>query len=119
MADPMQAEFGAVRFSEEVIRRWAGMLPDLVEDAGMLHCQMGHLADGLRQASDRGDRAIAQSMLDFLEEVLLRPDASSEIENAVAISFLQWQELAELDVGDTVPTLTAVLAAQAQRDAST
>ena len=40
--------YGTVEFSEEVISKFGSHLPELEEDAEMIHMQMGYLADGIR-----------------------------------------------------------------------
>lgn len=75
-------------FSADVIERFGNVEPDLEADRNLLHCQMATLA-----ALVERDTATAGGVLSFLEAVLRRPDAISEIENAVAISFLEWPAL--------------------------
>lgn len=95
-------------FSAEVIERFGTVEPDLVDDKEFLHCQMATLADLVRQDSER-----ATAVLSFLEEVLSRRDAISEIENAVAISFLDWRVFqAREDWVKAAPRASAVVRRQ-------
>ena len=86
-------------FSDDVIARWGMLSEELIEDAGLLHPQMatlGHLFVEFPNA--RTD------ILAFLSEVLSKRNSISEIENAVAISFIEWPELRALSDQQNVPS---------------
>ncbi|MFN6115056.1 MAG: hypothetical protein ACK46C_04165 [Flavobacteriales bacterium] len=85
-------------FSADVIARWGDLQPWLKDDADLLHAQMGHLADQSREYPEKADEIFR-----FLVEVMQRQDTIAEIENAVAISFLEWPEVQELAKALTLP----------------
>lgn len=85
-------------FSADVIARWGDLQPWLLDDADLLHVQMGHLADLCREYPEKADEIFR-----FLVEVMQRQDPIAEIENAVAISFLEWPEVQELAKALTLP----------------
>ena len=86
-------------FSNDVVARWGHLSVGLTDDAGLLHLQMGDLAALCLSCPD-----ICNEVLGFLSEVLARTDAISEIENAVAISFIEWPQLIALAEVHTVPS---------------
>jgi len=91
-------------FSADVIARFGHLSEYLAEDADLLHVQMSWLADICQRMPDH-----ALSVLLFLEHTLRRNDAISEIENAVAISFLQWPDLEALGRTVAVPPLVCAI----------
>src|SRR5688572_8968756 len=101
--------YDASTFSEEVIRRWGTAVPGLSDDAGLLHCQMSELASAVRTSP-----AVRDEILGFLEQLLQRPDTVSEIENAIAISFLDLSEARQLDL-DLPHCIERVLTEQQER----
>jgi len=92
-------QYDSIEFSKDVIARWGHLSEDLLNDENLLHVQMGHL--GRLCISEPSE---AESILQFLEDAMARPDAISEIENAVAISFLDWAELSALGPRVVLPT---------------
>jgi hypothetical protein len=83
----------------------------MIDDEGLLHPQMGHLGR-LCEAHPE----IAPEIFQFLEELLARKDAVSEVENAVAISFLNWEELQRLGFSKQLPAkLTDTIKGQWKR----
>jgi hypothetical protein len=90
--------YNAAEFSRDVISRWGHMDDSLVDDEELLHPQMGHLGRLCKHHP-----TIAPEVFDFLEGLLRRADVISEIENAVAISFLGWLEVQELGLVDQLP----------------
>src|SRR5262249_1582637 len=86
-----QLGYDEVAFSRDVIARWGHMCNALMEDDGLLHAQMGHLG-GL--CEDQPE--VAPEVFELLEGLLVRKDTISEIENAVAISFLDWERVQRL-----------------------
>lgn len=90
--------YGTVEFSEEVISKFGSYLPELEDDAEMLHTQMGYLADGIRNKLE-----CTNEVLGFLEGLLHRNDAYLEIENAIAISFIEMSEPSYLGLEENIP----------------
>jgi len=91
-------------------------MPSLEAEPGAIHTQMSYLARAVKDSVSSGDTRIAEEVLAFLDEVLRRPDAISEIENAVAISFLELSDIAVLGIGTVLPqTVRRVLEEQQQR----
>ncbi len=78
-------------FSADVIARWGDRQPWLKQDEDLLHVQMGHLAHLCKDVPD-----VSVEIFQFLDDVVQRSDAVLEIENAVAISFLEWPDVQEL-----------------------
>lgn len=78
-------------FSRDVIDRWGSLADELVDHENLLHLPMATLSRLCK--SNRAERVGALKLLD---EILSRRDAVSEIENAVAISLLDWPELRAL-----------------------
>jgi hypothetical protein len=89
-------------FSQDVIARWGSVCSDLAEDENLLHPQMADLG-----RLCLADGALAGDILHFLADVLSRRDAISEIENAVAISFLEWPDLERVGASVAVPEAIA------------
>ena len=98
-------------FSKDVVSRWGMLSDELADDKNLLHPQMFALSRLCLENPDaRND------ILVFLEELLVRKDAISEIENAIAISFLQWPELDSMGVGATIaPKVADVVKTQYER----
>jgi hypothetical protein len=74
----------------------------LEEDTNLLHVQMGTLAGAGRKSLENGDAALPLAICAFLAEVLGNVRTVSEIENAVAISFVEAKELRTTSVGVNV-----------------
>ena len=91
--------YGTVEFSEEVVSKFSRYLPELEDDPEMLHTQMGYLADGIRNKL-----GCSNEILHFLEGLLQLNDADPEIENAIAISFIELSELSKLELAEYIPT---------------
>jgi hypothetical protein len=103
--------YGEKEFSEDVITKFGGSISGLSEEPEILHAQMGYLADGVREKL-----LCTNDILHFIEGVLLRADATSEIENAVAISFIAIEELPRLGLEVSIPpSIYRVLKEQQQR----
>jgi hypothetical protein len=92
-------QYDSIAFSKDAIARWGHLSEDLLDDENLIHTQMGHLGRLCISVPSE-----AESILQFLEETMARPDAISEIENAVAISFLDWAELSALGPGVVLAT---------------
>ena len=112
--------YGNAQFSADVISRFPELAADLQEDAELLHVQMGTIAGAIRLALKRGDTQLPLEVCAFLDEVLKNPRSISEIENAVAISFVEAKEFrassAGLQVLERMPTTVRdVLLAQEAR----
>ena len=80
--------FGPRSFSEEAVARFPELAAQFAPDAGSIHVQMGTLASAARAALESGDTALLSRVFEFLAEILARQRVHPEIENAVAISFL-------------------------------
>lgn len=85
-------------FSKDVIARWGSINDSLIDDENLLHPQMAHLGRTVSESFKAGDGKVGKEILEFLNGVLNRVDAISEIKNAVAISFLEHGELVELGI---------------------
>ena len=90
--------YGEKEFSDEIISRWGDLSEDLQEDAELLHVQMAHLG---RLCNAHPE--ISTQVFEFLDQTVSRLEAISEIENAVAISFLEWPELEGFGKEVTIP----------------
>ena len=88
-------------FSKGVERRWGDILP-FIKDEGV-HFQMGCLANGIKNAFAAGDARLGREILAFVEDALMRAGFYSEIENAVAISFLEPDDIERLGIAKEVP----------------
>jgi len=93
-----QFGYDEVAFSRDVIARWGHICGALIDDDGLLHPQMGHLG---RLCEDHPE--VAFDVFQFLEGLLVRKDTISEIENAVAISFLDWERAQRLGISAQLP----------------
>ena len=91
-------------FSKDVIAKWGSINDSLIDDENLLHPQMAHLGRTIAESFKEGDGSIGKEIFEFLNGVLARDDAISEIENAVAISFLEYSELEELGIINIVPS---------------
>jgi hypothetical protein len=112
--------YGNVKFSADAISRFPSLKADLEEDAELLHVQMGTLAGAVRKALERNGTQHPLEICAFLDEVLRNPRAISEIENAVAISFVEAKEFRASAAGQEVlsrmpVTVRDVLLAQEAR----
>ncbi|MCL6417821.1 hypothetical protein MIB92_19385 [Aestuariirhabdus sp. Z084] len=92
--------YGEKEFSRDAIKNFGNYLPELSEDPEMLHTQMSYLAEGIRDKL-----SCTSGILEFIEGLLHKEDAILEIENAVAISFIEIEELAELGLETKAPLL--------------
>src|SRR5262249_17437174 len=114
MYQPPTLPFGydEVAFSRDVIARWGHICDALIDDDGLLHPQMGQLA---RLCEDHPE--VALDVFEFLEGLLVRKDTISEIENAVAISFLDWERVQRLGFSTQLPTnIAGTIKEQWERD---
>jgi hypothetical protein len=94
--------YGNAEFSRDVIQKFSSLQDALEQDAGLLHPQMFTLAVALRRALELGDTGLPMQICGFLDEVLRKRNAISEIENAIAISFVEAHELKVSALGRTV-----------------
>ena len=94
--------YGNAQFSRDVIARFPSLRKDLEFDADLLYPQMGTLAVAVREAVLAGDTDLPLQVCTFLDEALSKPNASSEIENAVALSFVEAYELRKAAAGKAV-----------------
>jgi hypothetical protein len=112
--------YGNAEFSRDVIDRFPALRDYLEFNADLLHPQMGTLAAALRRAVESGDTHLPLQICSFLDEALRRPNAIAEIENAVAISFVEAYELHRTPTGEAVfrmmpASVRSVLLEQEQR----
>ena len=91
--------YGNAEFSRDAMRLFEGLRDELADNADLLHPQMGTLAGAVRRSVESGDIGLSLRICEFLGAVLANPKAISEIENAVAISFVEAHELRATDVG--------------------
>ena len=111
---------GNAEFSADAISRFPELSADLEEDANLLHVQMGTLAGAVRTSLAKGDSKLSLAICAFLAEILGNARAISEIENAVAISFVEAKEFRATSAGINVlsrmpDTVRDVLLAQEAR----
>jgi hypothetical protein len=92
------ASYDETAFSRDVISRWGQINDALIDDEGLLHVQMAHLGMVCKASAKA-----ASEIFEFLEGLLSRKDAISEIENALGISFLEWPEIKELGFENQLP----------------
>lgn len=112
--------YGNEQFSRDVIDNFAGLREELEENAGLLHVQMGTLSRAVRSALSSGDTDLPLRVCTFLDKALAQPRAIPEIENAVAILFVEAYEFRATAVGHTVLSrmperVRQILLAQEQR----
>jgi hypothetical protein len=95
---PVTFGYDEAAFSRDVIARWADICDALIDDEGLLHQQMGHIGRLCKAHPE-----VAPQVFRFLEALLARNDAISEIKNAVAISFLDWEDVQRLGFSEQLP----------------
>ena len=93
--------YGNAQFSRDVMARFPA-LRDLELDAELLHPRMGKLATAVREAVLAGDTHLPLQICAFVSEALSKPNAISEIENVIAISFVEAYELRSTATGKAV-----------------
>ncbi len=93
--------YGSAQFSRDAIARFPS-LRDLEFDAELLHPQMGTLAAAMREALLAGDTHLPLQICAFVSEALSKHNAILEIENAVAISFVEAYELRSTAAGKAI-----------------
>jgi hypothetical protein len=91
--------FGSRSFSAEASMRFPRLAARLTEESECIHLQMGTLGATAREAIEHGDFLLLVSFFEFLESVLGRANVHSEIENAMAISFLSPVEFEKTEAG--------------------
>ena len=91
--------YGSKQFSDDAIESLPELREDLEYERDLLHPQISILASTLRHAVDAGDSALPQKICTFLERALSKQGAVAEIENAIAISFVQPFELRKTPTG--------------------
>jgi len=82
-----------VKFSRDAVERFPQLREELEAEADLLHVQMATLAKAVLSWVSSGQTALALDVCAFVDEALGQPRAISEIENAVAISFVQLGDL--------------------------
>ena len=101
-------------FSKHVIAKWGGINDCLIDDANLLHVQMAHLGRTIAESCEKGDGKVGREIFEFLDSVLARNDAVSEIGNAIAISLLDYSEFQDLGIIDQVPSAISKIAEEQQ-----
>ena len=99
---PQPIGYDEAAFSKDVISKWGDICGALIEDQRLLHPQMAHLA----RLCEARPEAASEIFL-FLEDLLVRANVTSEIENAVAISLLDWEKVQRLGYSRRVPATLA------------
>jgi len=92
---------GKAQLSYDVIAQFPS-LSDLEPNAELLHPQMGTLAAAICEAALAGDTSLPLQICNFISEVIRKPNAISDIEHAVAISFSETYALPSMATGKTV-----------------
>jgi hypothetical protein len=115
------ASYDELSFSNDAIVMFGAQIPELIEEAGSIHTQVGTLGGYILESKDS---LLANKIFQFLDKVLTDPKSVSEIENAVAISFLSASELRKSIAGvvywGSIPEkLRNVLVAQEKLDNAT
>lgn len=106
-----QLGYNEEKFCKDAISKWAKAEPELLEGKKEVHNCMAIIAEGIRSKTIDASEVFA-----FLEDILKRPDAVSEIENAVAISFIEFAELPGLELENKVtPLVKDVMEKQHER----
>lgn len=85
--------YDAQAFSHDVIASFPELKEDLEDFADLLHIQVGTLADCMRSALRNGDSNFAIRVLTFLEKTLTQPESTSQIQIAIAESFIPVDEI--------------------------
>ena len=106
-----QLRYDEKRFCKEVASRWSSSESELLEWQEEVHNVTAILADGVRTQS-----ISSIEVFEFIEAILINQDYASEIENALAISFIEFQELEELGLKDIdSPLLIDIMKKQYER----
>lgn len=92
-------------FSDDVIARWGVLSGSLSFYEGLLLPQMAELG---RLCGAHPE--IAKEILWFSEDTFGQSDAISELENAIALSFLDWEEMQALKRTREIPPGVARIA---------
>ena len=113
--------YGAASFGRDAARQFPDLASDFEEDLELLHVHMATLAGLVRDAIADGDLDTVARVGAFLDTVLEHPGAVSEIENAVAISFVDAREFRSLPHGSEAfrclpGGVRRILKEQARRD---
>ena len=114
-------QYGNAEFSRDVLAAFPSLRSDLLDNANLLHPQMGTLGSAVRASLADGDAGSALRICEFLEDVLGKPNAISEMENAVALSFVAMCELRASNAGRELlqglpARVRTILLAQERRD---
>ena len=80
--------FGEQAFFKAVLRQFPHLERDLGSETH-IHSVMAVLHSACASAIEAGEFGMLEKILSFLDQVLANPKRDSEIENAVAISFLE------------------------------
>ena len=91
--------YDGAALGHDAVQRFPKLQRNLEEADGLIHLIMSALAGAAREALASETPAAANDVFDFVAEALANPRASSEIENAVAISFIEARELRSSEAG--------------------
>jgi hypothetical protein len=95
----LSAMYDERAFSRDVIRELPELASELSSEEDLLHVQVGVLGRVTREEIERNNLQLASRIFVFLEKALAHPRAISEIANAIAISFVELEELQRTDAG--------------------
>ena len=94
--------YGNEQFSRDVLDAFVDLREELEENANLLHVQMGTLSGAVRSALRSADTEFPLRVCAFLHRALRQPRAIPEIENAIAISFVEAYEFRATPAGQIV-----------------
>jgi hypothetical protein len=77
-------------FETEVARRFPLLADDVAENQGLLHVVMGHLYRYVQEQMTVGHWSEVDSVFRLLDEAYRASRQSTEIENAIRVSFLEY-----------------------------
>lgn len=113
-------QYDGAQVGPDAISKFPSLREEIEDADGLLHLQLSALARGVRDCILCGDIVLANEILSFVDSALCHPKASPEIENAVALSFVEPWELRQSEVGQALlaempATLKQVLLEQERR----
>jgi hypothetical protein len=94
--------YGAEAFCRDACTRFPELAAGLQENRDAVHAQMELLGGAVSEAIAREDEQAALAICAFVANALQQPRASSELANAVAISFVRLEDLMRRAAGRAV-----------------
>jgi hypothetical protein len=88
----MGEQMTPAQFESEVARRFPALANEVEEDQGLLHVVMGHLDRYVQKNIASGQWNEVDRVFRFLDEAYGASRPSTEIENAIRVSFLEYFE---------------------------